>query len=428
MTKKILTLQATGVKIGERVRKDPGNITELGESLVANGQIQPIVVSNGELVAGFRRLTAAIFLGAEDPPRSIKGLDPGQILAVDFKDLEEYDQLLIEYEENVYRKQFSKAEEALAIAKLKTVFEAKDGKTITTRQMAKKLGRSKGHVSMALTVAEAVKGGRAELLQANSVAGAYRSLKTKVKLEELIARSQKERPDKVMEYKEALHCGDAIKWISKVPDASIDFVNFDPPWGIGIDSYDRHHHYGTFDDDAETGIQTAVNLVPELYRVLREDTYAVAWFGIQYYERLYTLLESVGFKVFPVPFMWFKTNKKGSQNDPARTTINAYEPFFLVAKGDPRMFATGRSNVLSYPMVDSSARIHYAQKPVDLMGDILERFSFGSMAVLDPTFGSGSVFVAADRLGRSFVGCEKDKDNHQKCVELLVRNVPSAVV
>lgn len=420
----ISLIDAKTVNVGDRIRHETGDIKELMDSLESTGQIQPIVLDGMDLLAGYRRLASCLLLESEG--RAIKGHEPGMILAIQKENLDPYTKLVIEFEENIRRKQFTRAEEALAISRLKVALEQIDPehKPIPGGQLAKLLGYSKGHVSMALSVADAVENdGRKELLKSASIFGAYKKLRSIEKIEELTARvraAEQAGSLAKINYKEFLHHGDAVRWLDNVADESVDFVHFDPPWGIGIDSYDRTNNYGTFADDADTGTRITEALIPELYRVLKPDTYMVVWFGIQFYQPLFDKLTTAGFKVHPVPYIWFKPNKGGAQNDSSRTVINQWEPCFICEKGEPRMFKFASGNVLSFDM--PRERIHFAQKSVELMRELLERFTFGPMVVLDPTFGSGSVFVAAQRLGRVFIGCEKDHDNYENAIAWLSRS------
>jgi len=49
---------------------------------------------------------------------------------------------------------------------------------------------------------------------------------------------------------------------------------------------------------------------------------------------------------------------------------------------------------------------HETQKPVSLMGELVELFSWKGNSVLDPFMGSGTTGVACAKLGRKFIGIE----------------------
>jgi ParB family chromosome partitioning protein len=63
------------IKIGERIRKDMGDIAGLAESIEDIGLLYPIIVTpEGELLCGERRLRACKLLGwTEIPVTIIKG-------------------------------------------------------------------------------------------------------------------------------------------------------------------------------------------------------------------------------------------------------------------------------------------------------------------------------------------------------------------
>lgn len=86
----------TNIKIPDRVRMDVGDLDPLMESLKRCGQLNPITLSREmELIAGFRRLSAAQRLGWK------------MIDATVVDGLTALRRLEMELEENVYRKDFT---------------------------------------------------------------------------------------------------------------------------------------------------------------------------------------------------------------------------------------------------------------------------------------------------------------------------------
>jgi DNA modification methylase len=53
-------------------------------------------------------------------------------------------------------------------------------------------------------------------------------------------------------------------------------------------------------------------------------------------------------------------------------------------------------------------RLHPTQKPVEIMEYLIQTYTKPGETVLDPTMGSGTTGVACRRLGRKFIGIEKD--------------------
>lgn len=64
----------------------------------------------------------------------------------------------------------------------------------------------------------------------------------------------------------------------------------------------------------------------------------------------------------------------------------------------------------SYPTRDGATRIHQTQKPIALLERLLEQFTDPGELVLDPFAGSASGGVAAIRMGRRWLGWERDPE------------------
>ena len=79
--------------------------------------------------------------------------------------------------------------------------------------------------------------------------------------------------------------------------------------------------------------------------------------------------------------------------------------------GASRWNGGGSRGWVEYPVeanFSREPRVHETQKPLDLMLRLVELFTDPGEIILDPFCGSGTTGVAALRLGRRFIGIEKD--------------------
>lgn len=75
--------------------------------------------------------------------------------------------------------------------------------------------------------------------------------------------------------------------------------------------------------------------------------------------------------------------------------------------------------VFRYYLINSTVAANYAkdiytghpsQKPIQLMMDLVEKYSKEEQTIFDPFMGSGSTGVACKKLNRKFIGIEKNKE------------------
>jgi ParB-like chromosome segregation protein Spo0J len=103
-----LNIEIDKVKIGKRIRKDTGDLTNLKASLQKYGLINPVLITPlNELISGFRRISAARELGWKYI--EVRVMDPGGRL----------DLLELEMHENIVRKDFTVDELREGLAKKK---------------------------------------------------------------------------------------------------------------------------------------------------------------------------------------------------------------------------------------------------------------------------------------------------------------------
>src|SRR5215467_12590669 len=112
-----MELAIEDVVVGERVRKDFGNIEELASSISRIGLLNPIIVDNeNNLIAGHRRLLAFMHLGKAEIPVILRD------------DLDEATRREIELEENIRRKDLTWVEEVLGLLDLYSCKQDRYGK------------------------------------------------------------------------------------------------------------------------------------------------------------------------------------------------------------------------------------------------------------------------------------------------------------
>ncbi|WP_295363853.1 ParB/RepB/Spo0J family partition protein [Arenimonas sp.] len=156
-------------KYQPRSAMDPAKLTELAESIKAQGLIQPIVVraiGNGkdgqaryEIIAGERRWRAATQAGLTDVPVVLREVDDRASIAM----------ALIE---NIQREDLNPLEEALALSRLIDEF------SLTHQQAAEAVGRSRASVSNLLRLLELPEGIRKLLEERQLEMGHARALLT----------------------------------------------------------------------------------------------------------------------------------------------------------------------------------------------------------------------------------------------------------
>ena len=89
------------------------------------------------------------------------------------------------------------------------------------------------------------------------------------------------------------------------------------------------------------------------------------------------------------------------------------------APGRSRWNAGGKHGVFEHPLDPHAGRVHQTQKPIGLMEALIRDFTDPGDIVVDPFAGSGTTGVACIRLGRRFIGWEKDPKFHAAALKRL---------
>jgi modification methylase len=226
--------------------------------------------------------------------------------------------------------------------------------------------------------------------------------------------------------------GDCRDLLARLPEKSIDLVFADPPYFLQLshelwrpnetrvqgvdDAWDRFADFAEYDSFTEAWLGG-------VRRVLKDDG---ALWVIGTYHNIYRvgrILQDLGFWILN-DVVWVKTNPMpnfrgvrftnaheiliwAACSKKARYTFNYHA---MKALNDGlQMRSDWRLPICSGPerLRSNGAKAHATQKPEALLRRVLQASTRPGDVVLDPFFGTGTTGVAAKRLGRHWIGIEK---------------------
>lgn len=397
------------IKIKNRFREDKGDIDEMALSLQEIGQIQPIIIDQeGFLLAGERRTLAAKQLGWKTiwaAVRYVKG---------------KVQKLQIELEENIRRKAMTWVEEAKLERAIFEMQKEKMGGRWNLRDQSDMRDTALGGISQRIQLAEAI-ALLPELAEHETQDAAWKEFK-KIEEAAVLHHIHQKTPDKIKKApqwaSDHFNVGDAFKGMEAIPGNSADFAEIDPPYAIDLtDRKDRNTDDGPDDEyneiDADEYPTFFKDIATDVFRILKPNSFAVFWYGWQWHQFIHETLQDVGFKVNPIPAIWYK-GSVGQTAQPDIALASCHEPFFIARKGVPRMYVSGRSNVFHFAPLAPSKKIHRTERPSDLMEEVLTTFLFPGSTVLVPFLGSGATLRAAYKLGHTGFGWDLSEKNKSR--------------
>ncbi|RIK87607.1 MAG: modification methylase [Hyphomicrobiales bacterium] len=248
--------------------------------------------------------------------------------------------------------------------------------------------------------------------------------------------------------------GDCVAALERLPEKSVDLIFADPPYNLQLDG-DLHRpdqskvdavddEWDRFDSFAAYDAFTRAWLLAAR-RVLRPN--GTIWVIGSYHNifRVGAIMQDLGFWILN-DIVWRKTNPM--PNFRGRRFQNAHETLIWASR-DPQakgytfnyeaMKAANddvqmRSDWL-FPICtgaerlkdDNGDKIHPTQKPEALLARVLLSSSKPGDVVLDPFFGTGTTGAVAKRLGRRFVGVEREQAYIDAALERIEAVEPLAL-
>ena len=230
--------------------------------------------------------------------------------------------------------------------------------------------------------------------------------------------------------------GDCIEALRRMPSESVDMVFADPPYNLQLEGAlvrPDHSLVDAVDDDWDKFASFASydaftrDWLAEARRVMKPN--ATLWVIGSYHNifRVGATLQDLGFWILN-DIVWRKANPM--PNFRGRRFTNAHETLIWASKGQEAKRYTFHYEALKagnddlqmrsdwlFPLCtgdermkdDAGRKAHPTQKPEALLARVMLAASHPGDVVLDPFFGSGTTGAVARRLGRRFVGIERDE-------------------
>src|SRR6516164_6303717 len=230
--------------------------------------------------------------------------------------------------------------------------------------------------------------------------------------------------------------GDCVAEMTKLPAASVDLVFADPPYNLQLsgdlkrpddskvdavnDDWDKFVSFAAYDDFTRAWLLAC-------RRAMKPS--ATIWVIGSYHNifRVGTIMQDLGFWLLN-DIVWRKSNPM--PNFRGRRFTNAHETMIWAARDAKATGYTFNYEVLKAANEDVQARsdwliplctgeerlkgkdgrkVHPTQKPEALLARVLLSSSKAGDLVLDPFNGSGTTGAVAKRLGRGYIGLERDQ-------------------
>ena len=228
--------------------------------------------------------------------------------------------------------------------------------------------------------------------------------------------------------------GDAVRIMRMLPPASVHCIFADPPYNLQLrgelrrpddslvdgvdDDWDRFTDFAAYDAFTR-------DWLGECRRLLRKD--GTLWVIGSYHNifRIGAILQELGFWILN-DVVWRKANPM--PNFRGRRFTNAHETLIWAAPGRDARYRFNYQAMKAlnddvqmrsdwyFPLCTGAERLkdasgkktHPTQKPEALLARVLLSASNAGDLVLDPFFGSGTTGAVARRLGRNYLGLERD--------------------
>jgi len=243
--------------------------------------------------------------------------------------------------------------------------------------------------------------------------------------------------------------GDCIEAMRTLPSASVDMIFADPPYNLQLggdlarpdgshvdavtDAWDKFDSFATYD-------QFTREWLAEARRILKPS--GSLWVIGSYHNifRVGAAMQDMGFWILN-DIVWRKANPM--PNFKGTRFTNAHETLIWASMGEKAKYTFNYRTMKTLndelqmrsdwvlPICGGQERIrkdgvkaHPTQKPEALLYRVMLATTKPGDVVLDPFFGTGTTGAVAKRLGRQWIGCERESAYREVALERIELALP----
>ncbi len=249
--------------------------------------------------------------------------------------------------------------------------------------------------------------------------------------------------------------GDCVEILKSLPESSVDLIFADPPYNLQLrndlyrpnmtkvdavnDGWDKFSGFAEYDQFTREWLSASQRVLKETGTIWVIGTYHNIY-------RVGAIMQDLGFW-FLNDIVWIKSNpmpnfrgvrftnahetliwaqkKKGAKYTFNHQSMKALNDDLQMRSDWYLSLVTGKERIKT-----NGVKAHSTQKPEALLYRVIMAASNPSDVVLDPFFGSGTTGAVAKKLGRNWIGIERDKKYikvAQKRIDMVQEADPEAI-
>lgn len=205
-----------------------------------------------------------------------------------------------------------------------------------------------------------------------------------------------------------IYHGDARDAASVLEEGSVDLLLTDPPYGMAFQSGRTATKSAAIrSDGVRQGIRVVRQALSGMEPAFASDMHALVFCHWESWPDFYDGLAHLF--TMRNALIWWKSG--GGMGDLRHEYAKDYEVILYGERSRGRELAGKRTGAViqGHKRVPAARRLVPFEKPVSLLGELVERHTEPGMLVVDPFAGSGSTLEAARSLGRRCIGIEADR-------------------